>query len=309
MSDSINRREFLKRITSIGLSAAVFSGLSVEELSRFLGISPAFAATSSAVYMAKGGTIEERLKRVLAPLGGISQFVKKGSRVQLKPNAGWARSPEQAATTNPELVYSLTKACYGAKARKVEVYEHPCDNYMFAFKESQVQAAVESAGGRMYPANGRNLYKKIDVPKGVSLKSADVLKPVLDADCFINVPIAKVHAGAKFTFGLKNNMGIILNRGEWHMKNLQQCIADFSSRVRPSLTIIDATRILLTNGPKGPGEVKQLDTLIAGLDPVACDAVVCTLFGASPDDYPCLPMAAKLGVGQYNLNKIRVHNV
>jgi len=91
-------------------------------------------------------------------------------------------------------------------------------------------------------------------------------------------------------------MGIIFNRGEWHMKDLQQCIADFSSRVRPSLTIIDATRILLTNGPKGPGEVKQLDMLIAGLDPVACDALACTLFGASPDTYPvCLWLKIRRG--------------
>ena len=309
MSDKIDRREFIRMISALGLSAAAFSGLTIEELARFLGVGPAFAGAVSQVYMAKGGTMEDRLKRVLAPLGSISRFVKKGMRVVLKPNIAWARKPEQAATTTPELMYCLVKACYGAGAGKVDIYEHTADQYIFAFRESGIQKAVENAGGRMNSGHRSSLYKKIPIPKGKDLTESHVLRPVLEADCFINVPTAKVHHAAGLTFGLKNHMGIIKDRGMWHRKDLQQCIADFSSAIRPALTIIDATRLLLTNGPKGPGKVKIMNTLIAGLDPVACDAVACTLFNTAPEKYPCLPMAAALGVGEYRLGKIRINTV
>ena len=159
MSDKIDRREFLHRISALGLSAAVFSCLSLSELGGFLGIDRAYAGGIPQVYMARGGTMEERLKRLLRPLGGISRFVKKGSWTILKPNAAWARKPDQAANTNPELIFSLTKACYKAGAKKVDIYEHSCDNYIFAFKESGIRAAVESVGGRIYLGNNRKLYR------------------------------------------------------------------------------------------------------------------------------------------------------
>ena len=91
---------------------------------------------------------------------------------------------------------------------------------------------------------------------------------------------------AKLTLGLKNVMGVIGgNRGEIH-KDIGQRIADLNLVVRPKLTIIDATRILLRNGPTGGNleDVKVLDTLIASADTVAADAYATTLFGMKPED-------------------------
>ena len=53
------------------------------------------------------------------------------------------------------------------------------------------------------------------------------------------------------TIGMKNNMGIVWDRGDWHRSGLHQCIADFSTVRKPDLTIVDAYRMLMRHGPPG----------------------------------------------------------
>jgi len=299
----MNRREFIKA-SLVGLITPLIVGLPLE---RFLP--KAYAEGRVILAQAQGGGMEARLKRVLTPLGGIERFVHKGSRVVLKPNAGWARKPEEGANTNPELIYHLTKLCFKAGARSVEIYEHSCDSYELAFKESGIQAAVESAGGKMYSAHNRRLYRSIPIPRGKALKNCQVIKPVLEADCLINVPVTKSHNALPVTLGIKNLMGLVLDRGFWHYAGLEQCMVDFATRVIPQLTVIDATQLLLTNGPKGPGKLQRKDMLIAGIDPVACDALACTLFNLKPESLPYLGMAKQMGLGECDLNKIEVKKV
>ena len=105
-------------------------------------------------------------------------------------------------------------------------------------------------------------------------------------------------------------MGVIGgNRGEIH-KGIHQRIADLNLVIRPKLTIIDATRILLRNGPTGGKleDVKVLDTLIASADPVAADAYATTLFGMKPEELGSTVAAAKLGLGEMDLSKVKILN-
>ena len=67
----------------------------------------------------------------------------------------------------------------------------------------------------------------------------------------IDVPIAKNHGSATLTLGMKNFMGVIQDRNTLHGMGLHQCIADLSTVIRPHLTVIDAFRILMPNGPTG----------------------------------------------------------
>jgi uncharacterized protein (DUF362 family) len=300
----MNRRDFLKLLTGAGLvflagewlpaAAAGLKNLAKAENYRAL------------VCLAQGGNIEERLKRALAPLGGIEHFVSPGARVVLKPNVAWARKPASGANTDPRVVFHLAKLCFKAGAKSVNIYEHTCDNYNFAFRQSGIQDAIESAGGKIYSASHTKMYRRIDIPRGQILKEAMVIKEVLEADCFINIPVAKVHNAVKLSLGLKNLMGIVFDRPYWHITNLHQCIADFATAVKPQLTLVDATRTLLTNGPKGPGIVKELHTLIASADPVAADAYACTLFNLKPSQLAYIPNAAALGVGEGDLSKIKI---
>lgn len=123
--------------------------------------------------------------------------------------------------------------------------------------------------------------------------------------------MAKHHGLSRLTLGLKNTMGVIGgNRGKIH-RNMGQNLADLNTVIRADLTIIDATRILLRNGPQGGSakDVKVLDTIMASPDPVAADAYATTLFGLRPEEIDSTRAAAEMGLGEMRLNKIDIRMV
>ena len=93
-----------------------------------------------------GGEPEVMYARAIASLGGISQFVKQGNRVIIKPNMGWDRPPEFAANTNPKLMTAIIKDCLAAGAREVGVFDNSCDEWRLCYKNSGLEDAVQAAG-------------------------------------------------------------------------------------------------------------------------------------------------------------------
>jgi uncharacterized protein (DUF362 family) len=132
--------------------------------------------------------------------------------------------------------------------------------------------------------------------------------PVIEADRLINVPIAKHHSISRLTLGMKNLMGVIGgNRGRLHHK-IAESLADIASVIHPDLTVIDATRILVANGPQGgrTEDVRSPETLIASPDMVAADAYATTLFGLKPEDVATVAVAAQRGLGVMDLKQVRM---
>ena len=301
MRYQISRREFLRRAGAAGIATAGFT-LVGDEILGFL--EEAEAATQSTLSIASSGTPDVLVKKAIDGLGGIAKFVKRGNSVLIKPNLAWARTPEQAANTNPKIITALIKLCKGAGANRITVLDHTCDNASAAFAVNGVRPAVAGTGARLVSADKQFMYRRISIPKGKVLKSDEAAKEILDADVFINVPIAKVHGGATITASMKNLMGANWDRQAWHSADLEQCIADFSTAVKPDLIILDAVRIMLTRGPKGPGKTKDVDQVIASTDPVAIDSYAATLLGKKPGDIAHIRYAAALGVGQMDLKKV-----
>jgi len=303
--ETMTRQEFLR--AGITTGAALFAGTLLSGVGPFTQW--AEAAPANRLVIATTGSMDGKIQAIFQALGGIGRFVKRGSRVVLKPNVAWARTPAEAANTHPELVAAVVRLCLKAGARSVTVYENSCDNYHFAFERSGVQDAVIRAGGKMYAAHDGQFYRSERIPRGKVLRQAEIIGPALDADCLINMPIAKVHGGSILTLGLKNFMGLVRDRSFWHSTDLQQCIADCATRIRPHLTILDATRILLTNGPKGPGEVRKAGIVAAGTDPIAVDSYGAALFGRRAYDIPHIREAARFGIGELDLRKVSVSKI
>jgi len=305
--ERISRREFMLNLAGMGV---LLAGGSLLPALPLAGSGAAEAAPArSLVVVSSSGSVAEKVRKAVDGIGGLGRFVKRGARVVLKPNVGWARRPEEAANTHPAVMTALMKLCWDAGAREILVYENPCDSPSFSFRESGIQEAVEKAGGRMYAANRREMYQEIQIPGGRILKSALVIKGILEADVFINVPKAKVHTATLLTLSLKNLMGVVQDRGFFHMRGLDQCIADLSTRIKPAFTLIDATRILLTRGPKGPGETADPGQIIASTDSVAADSHAASLFGLKGEDIGHLRLAAEAGIGQVNSRRFEVRRV
>ncbi|HOK54789.1 MAG TPA: DUF362 domain-containing protein [Armatimonadota bacterium] len=309
MSDKLSRRDLLT--AALGTAAAfVIGGCS----STKGGSQPESSAgrrpkTTGPGKLAVGSEKDagKSVRAAVAALGGMSAFVKKGDFVVIKPNAAWGREPDMAATTHPDVLLAVSELCKEAGAGDILVIDHLIDQPSeMVLALTGLKKTADKAGVRIVAAQNQSMYRKIDIPDGKLLKSDEVLKDVLKADVFINLPKAKTHGETKLTLGLKNLMGVMWNRQAWHSNGLHQSIADFATAVRPDLTILDATRILLTNGPKGPGETKDVGQVIAGTDLVAVDAYGATLFGMKPEDIEHIRLAHEAKLGEIDFARLMV---
>ncbi len=263
------------------------------------------AVLDLAVY--QGDDPAANVRAAVAALGGMERFVKRGARVAIKPNVLTARAPQYAATTNPAVVATLVRLAYEAGAREVVVFDRPTAPPRNAYEVSGIAAAVESADGRM-KVLGDSDFEKIRIPEGRLLTSWPLAVPAFEADVFINVPIAKTHGMAGLTLSMKNLMGIMgSNRGLIH-QDFDQKIVDVNSLVKPHLVVLDATRILVRNGPSGGSldDVRRPGKIVAGTVQASVDAYGTTLFGMRPTDLPHLARAAEQGQGVIDLERLRI---
>ncbi len=295
----MNRRDFLKG--TAGFTAA--SLIPARVLSK--NIYPDLAVS-------RDGTPVALLREAVQALGGMSRFVTKGDIVVLKPNISWDRVPEQGATTNPEIVAEIVKLCFEAGAKKVKIFDNTLNEPRRCYLRSGIEKAAKEAGADVFHVYERK-FKNTDFPEGELIKSWPVYDEVLEADCLINVPVAKHHnvSEALVSMSLKNLMGLIGgNRGKFH-RDFSIKISDLGARIRPKLVILDAYRMLIRNGPSGgnPDDVELRKTVVAGCDPVAVDSYGATLFGHDPLRLGYLIEAKKRGLGENDLGKLNIKTI
>ncbi len=305
----MKRRDFFKSATVVGLATI----LKPETIASNNSISVQSTPDLVAVM---GGEPDPMLICAMKELGGIGKYVKKGDIVVIKPNIGWDREPEMAANTNPELVGALVKLCKNAGAREIIVFDHTCHNWQKSYENSGIQKAVTDAGGIMVPGNDESYYREVDLPLAVNLKSTKIHQAILDCNVWFNVPVLKNHGGAKNTISMKNLMGIVWDRKFYHGNDLHQCIADTATfHKKPALNIVDAYRIMKSNGPQGKSDsdVVMLKSLIISSDFVAADTAAMKMFTqVQPTDIKDvrhIALAEKLKVGTQNLEKLNVKKI
>ena len=293
---SIKRRTFLKAGATAAMAAAVVPVQAAEPVST--------------VVVVHGEDIPKMIAAGIAKMGGWEKFVKPGAKVALKPNLAWKSTPEQGGNTHPAIVREVVLAAEAAKAKQVLIPENTCQPEKETFPTSGILEALKGTKAKLYRPK-RADYVEVDVPKGKICRKAKVSRDLIEADCLINMPVAKHHGGATLTISMKNWMGAVDNntRRSWHRDGLHQCIADFSTYLKPHLVIVDATRIMLDHGPQGPGKLAHPHEIIFSTDPAAADAYAASLFNKTPEDVPHLKLAGELGVGCIDLAKIKIERV
>ena len=123
---------------------------------------------------------------------------------------------------------------------------------------------------------------------------------LFQADRLVNVPVVKHHSLSRLTCGLKNHMGLIGgSRGRLH-QDVHAALTDLAAAFRPTLTVVDATRVMKRNGPTGGRleDVEVVNAVAAGTDPVACDAWAARLLGLDPRDVDHVVLADGRGLGR-----------
>jgi len=255
----------------------------------------AVPATVPKLVIARGPDPATNVAAALQRMGGLGPFIERDDVVLVKPNAGFGRTPVQGATTSPAVLTAVIRACQEAGAAQVVVAENPAYPAAIAFARSGLQAAAEQAGARFIGPTDAS-YLNVQLP---GFGRWPVLEPFATATKVINVPTAKHHARSRVTVGMKNWFGVLGGqRGELHDR-MDDAIVELAALMRPTLTIVDASRLLMRNGPSGGNlaDVKAGDAIAVSQDPVAADAWAATLLEAEPDELGWLTKAAARGFG------------
>ena len=312
MGQKINRREFFKKSTKIGVTA-----LGASVLPHVItGPLSVYGQDKIDIAVVSGSDYYKNTVEAVDLLGGIKTFVPKGAKVAILPNVQrW----HPGTFTKAEIVRAVVKMCMEAGAKEVN-----CLSWleMNNWEATKLDVVLKEEGANLKLIAGEEAnFKPVKVAAGKTLKEAMILKEFYNNDVFINMPITKDHAGNKFTGTLKNHMGLNyrVNNRTFHKEGwktvpsdiqfLDQCIADLNTILKPTLNIVDATEFIITNGPMGPGKIIKPKKIVAGMDRVAIDSYCCTLWGLKAEDIFTIKAANAHGLGQMDLSTMNVKEV
>jgi uncharacterized protein (DUF362 family) len=266
------------------------------------------------VYVAAGEGAYDNTRQVLSQ---INLAVVKGKRVLLKPNAGRIATADSGITTHPQVVAAAIDAFLEAEA-SVAVGESPITGVktMEAFEATGIASVARERNCPLIDMEARQPIHVI-IEDGVALQSLKVCPEVLEYDVVVSMPVMKTHMHTVVTLAVKNMKGCLWRntKVDLHMlppiedlndKPLNIAIADTASVLRPHLSIIDGTTGMEGLGPSA-GQAKKLDLVLAGIDPLAVDAVACSLMGLNAEDVPHLRICAERGYGVIDISKIQVN--
>jgi uncharacterized protein (DUF362 family) len=313
MEDKLSRREMLQRLGAasgaIAGSGLVYGllrddgrllggGLSSEQVVRNYQVAEA-PDPSPLMAIAKSSTDPaELVRRAVAALGGMKRFISRGDVVAVKPNIGWDRLPVHAANTNPLVVAEVVKLAFDAGASRVVVTDASCNEPARCFQRSGIWRATYALGATVIIPAAHH-FREMRL-RGEVLDAWPIYTPLVNVDKVINVPVAKHHNLSKFTGAMKNWYGILGGRRNRLHQSIDRSIADLATFMRPTLTVMDATRVLLRNGPQGGNvdDARDMNQVIASLDQVALDAYGATLIGRRPEEIEYLRLATARGIGR-----------
>ncbi|MBF0101396.1 MAG: DUF362 domain-containing protein [Desulfobacterales bacterium] len=300
MNDTnITRRQCLGKIVSISATIAFSKTFSFAEIPT----NPIEKPKGQPLFLIEGVStkptysIRELVRQVFNAAGGIQKFISKADIVAIKPNISWARAPEYAATTHPEVLEAVIELCQEAGAAKIKIADNTIHDARQCFGITGVGNVAQKTGVELvFPRE--SLMKEMKI-NGDRLDIWPVFIPLIEADKLINLPVAKVHGLSTLTLGMKNWIGAVGGRRSSLHQDIHKTIVDLAQFFKPSLTLIDATRIMIQNGPSGGSlsDVQLKQHIILSNDSVAADAKGAELFGHTPDEIEYIRIAHQHGLG------------
>jgi len=309
----VSRRKFIKLVVS-GLSTLMLSNYFYKavfgEGSRFNGRKKSNIKGNYDLVLASGKDPYQMTVKAIDAMGGMSRFVKKGSTVVVKPNIGWDRAPEYAADTNPFVVAALVDMCFQAGAKKVNIFDVPCNAKERCYENSGIKKAAEEKGASVYYVDDWNMVEaRFDYES--PMEKWPIFRDAIECDTFINVPILKHHSLTGLTLSMKNLMGVCGgNRGQIH-NDIGRKLVDLTDFINPDLTVIDAYRFLSKHGPSGGNleDVINIEKLIVATDPTLADVYACALASSDPLKVPNIAEASSRSFGNSDITKANIFKI
>jgi uncharacterized protein (DUF362 family) len=317
----LNRRDFLRRLAGASALTVAAGGLGwlladsagpaggpgrtvLAGLGDFSV--PAPPAGSPRLAEVHGNDRATMFEVALKALGGLDRFISRGDTVLVKVNAVVASPAILAATTNPELLAAVAKACLQAGADRVLVTDNPINAPQSCFELSGIGDATRQAGAQILlprPA----FFVPVNLPGARLLRDWPVMAGAFaGVTKVIVLSQVKDHARAGASLSLKNLYGLLGGRRNVFHQDINGIIAELGRLIRPTLFVLDGVVSMMTNGPTGGSlsDLKATGSLIVSTDPVATDVIGAGLLGRAPDELPYLRLAQAAGVGTMDVGSL-----
>src|SRR5262249_51240283 len=194
-------------------------------------------------------TTEERLRKALDAVGGLTHYIKPGDIVLVKPNVAFDRSPNLGATTPPDSLELLVRMLLvDCRAQEVRVADNPIESPADCFAKSGVRDATLRAGGRVYLPDS-NAFKTLHTPGAELIANWSFFhRPLTNVDKVIGLAPVKDHNLCTASMGIKNWYGLLGGRRNQFHQSIHTIVSDLSLMMRPTLSILDGGHILMKNG-------------------------------------------------------------
>lgn len=261
-----------------------------------------------------GNDAGKMLALAIPKFSGDKPLVRRGDRVVITPNFALARGQGTGVATEASLVKAMIRYCEKAEARDITCLDHSYHPAPRAFRVNGAFEAVQGTSARLISPWSPDQYVVINDFQGGKLHREElgwqaVPEALLRCDVLINMPVFKHHRDAGMSGAIKKLMGCIWRRAVYHDVDLQACIGELASVLKPTFTVMDAIQVLSTNGPDGPGKVKPVNRLLLSADPVLADAYACRYLDIAPEEIKYLKHAADLSAGLLDVKGAEVVRV
>ncbi|NUQ00070.1 MAG: DUF362 domain-containing protein [Armatimonadetes bacterium] len=334
MSD-LTRREAVRRVGGTLLAAGAAAGLGVglhdrrsgadffrDEATADARFLPTFsvpaAAGAASLAIVHGTVVADMVGTAVKALGGMERFIQPGDVVVLKPNVAFDRGPMLGATTSPAVLEAVARLVREAGARRILVVDNPINQPEGCFHKTGIAAAAAAAGCElMLPTPDR--FAELAVGRqraegGVVGDRGEALdvwplfyEPFRQATKVIGIAPCKDHNLCGASMSMKNWYGLLGGRRNQFHQQIHSIVSDFPLMIKPTLVVLDATRILVKNGPTGGSlsDVKPGGTVVVGTDMVAVDSYGYTLFERREPPPEYLAKAQARGLGETDWRALR----
>lgn len=254
-----------------------------------------------------GDSLEDNLLQALESVRW-REYVKPRSTVFVKPNFTFPYY-NPGVTTNPELLRSLL-GILRSRTDSVILGESDGGNRSWkaetAFRDHHMHEICKETGTKLLDLSTvpRTLVQAEIQSKRVKVELPTML--LEEVDCFISVPVLKVHAMTGISLSIKNLWGCYPDtmRCLYH-QHLEHRLTLIAKVLNPQIVVIDGTYGLNRHGPMF-GDPVPMDLIVTSNNPVVADALGAAIMGMPIARIKHVMMAEGEGLGTTDLEKVQI---
>jgi uncharacterized protein (DUF362 family) len=228
---------------------------------------------------------DETIPRALDLLGA-AEILPRTGLIILKPNL--TNSSPPPVTTSVEAVEAVYTWCRDRTEAEIAIGEGAGSGRTHSVYAALGYTDLASRHGLRLLDFNTGETVTLERPDAITLKEFHF--PAVARDAFvISIPVLKDHTLARTTISMKNMFGLApathyagaWNKAKLHSPSTNESVVDVCLYKKPDLSIVDASVAL--QGGHLSGRKKHVGLVLAGIDPVAVDAVGSRLLGHEPE--------------------------